>query len=353
MKALPTRLIFVFLYYAGFVCLLRFLGRRNAKILLYHSISDDDSFVRDPENCVPTVFARHMDYVLRHYRIMPLKQLVEALERGTLPNRSAVITFDDGFADNFRHAYPYLKEHMIPATIFLAVEPMTSGKPLWIQELHYLTTRYGSRSVAAKLGSLVEDLDIEPSTDTHGREMATVKALEGYLAYSVSKSRRDEILDALYREFAISRKDALSGQELFLNWAQVRQMYADGISFGNHGMSHTPLASMPLEEQEREIKDSKRSIEQHLSMTFIPFSYPFGQARDFTAETESLVKSAGHDCILTALPTLNGPGTTPYRLGRIPLRSMPVFRLAFELEKGVLKKFLRREPAKPACIRSR
>ena len=353
MKALLAHLASAFLYYTGFIRLLRFLGRHNAKILLYHSVSEDKGLAGGPGNCVPpSLFFKHMDYVVKHYRIVSLDQLVEALERGTLPSRAAVITFDDGFADNFHHAYPFFKERMIPATIFLAMKPLTSGKPLWVQELHYLTGRFGSRSVAEKLGTIAGNREITPSAGQHGAEITTLKALEGYLAYSVNKDRRDEILDVLYREFAVLREGALSGQKPYLDWDQVQQMHADGISFGNHGMSHTSFASMPLDEQEKEIRDSKKSMDQHLPMAFIPFSYPFGQARDFTPETESLVKRAGHHCILTAMPTLNGPGTTPYRLGRIPLGSIPVFRLAFELEKGVLKKLLRRETAKPACTRS-
>ncbi len=97
-----------------------------------------------------------------------------------------------------------------------------------------------------------------------------------------------------------------------------------------------------LEEQELEIAKSRKMITENLGTDFIPFAYPFGKSRDFTPETKEIVRKTGHSCIVTTRNTLNRPGVSPYELGRVEIGEIPVYRLAFELEKGFLKFFLRK-----------
>jgi peptidoglycan/xylan/chitin deacetylase (PgdA/CDA1 family) len=89
------------------------------RILYYHRVDEDDH-----RSCVrPAAFRQQMRYLAEHdYPVLSLTELYHALEtRASLPQRSIVLTFDDGFADNFHNAYPVLRTHAFPATIFLTV----------------------------------------------------------------------------------------------------------------------------------------------------------------------------------------------------------------------------------------
>jgi peptidoglycan/xylan/chitin deacetylase (PgdA/CDA1 family) len=114
-------------------------------------------------------------------------------------------------------------------------------------------------------------------------------------------------------------------------------MGQNGITFGNHGASHTPLSAMPLDEQENEIRRSKNVIEKKIGESFLPFSYPFGMSKYYTQEAKEMVINTGHSCIVTAKPTLNSAHTSPFELGRIDVKDVALPILAFELEKGALK----------------
>ena len=151
------------------------------------------------------------------------------------------------------------------------------------------------------------------------------------------KTHRDEILAKLYAEFDVTMKKVFTQNNIFLGWEQIKKMGGNGIAFGNHGMSHTPFSVMDEDEQKDEIIRSKNILEQHISQDFLPFAYPFGQKRDFTGTTKRFIDEAGHDCILTAIPTLIDSSTSLQELGRIVIGNFPVYRLAFELEKSVLK----------------
>jgi peptidoglycan/xylan/chitin deacetylase (PgdA/CDA1 family) len=98
------------------------LGKRDAVILMYHSIGKPvhgNSSLDVSEE----VFERQMRFLSRyHYRVIPLAELADLLkEKKRIPWRTVVLTFDDGFEDNYTKAYPILKKYHLPATIFIIV----------------------------------------------------------------------------------------------------------------------------------------------------------------------------------------------------------------------------------------
>ena len=343
-RSLIKNLLAMVLYYSGLIKIIRFFGRNYAKILVFHSISDyESSFVKGANVWTPTaIFAKHLQYIMANYRVISLQTLVESLRHGRVPPRSVVITLDDGFADNYYFAYPNLKRYQIPATIFLVTDCIENKQPIWIQELCYLLNNVGAERIAEALKALKEELDI-PLLEEQNKlkqNWKMDKIVGEYLTFDVKKEARHEILARLYRKFEIQREKIFSQNEVFLNWDQVNQMQRDGISFGNHGASHTPFSAMTFEEQKAEIVESKTVIQKKLGNGFLPFAYPFGMARYFTSTTKKIVEDADHSCILTAMATLNGQNTPPNELGRIDVGNIPVHRLAFNIEKALLKKYL-------------
>src|SRR5690349_8964841 len=100
-------------YYTGLVA----LAHRRAQsaephltILYYHQASKAN--LRD-----------HWEYVRRHYRILPLEQALAELDKKEVQSEDKrplmALTFDDGYYDNYTHAYPLACELKLPITIFL------------------------------------------------------------------------------------------------------------------------------------------------------------------------------------------------------------------------------------------
>ncbi|MFA6357107.1 MAG: polysaccharide deacetylase family protein [Candidatus Omnitrophota bacterium] len=89
-------------------------------ILMYHNIGHEaGSFYVSPEN-----FAKQMEYIKKHgYEVITLDELVESTkDKKPLKRNKVVITFDDGYKDNFEYAYPILKKYGFPATIFIITD---------------------------------------------------------------------------------------------------------------------------------------------------------------------------------------------------------------------------------------
>lgn len=91
-------------------------------ILGYHRIG---TFTGGHVPCVSAeLFERHLQWLTRfRCRVLSLDEALDCVDRGkTLPRRSVVITFDDGYAETYSVAWPLLKRHGFPATVFIATE---------------------------------------------------------------------------------------------------------------------------------------------------------------------------------------------------------------------------------------
>ena len=99
--------------------------RRRLVILCYHGVSIDDEHEWDPQLYISSTLFEQRLRLLRDggFNVLTLKEGLERLYNGTLPAKSVVITFDDGYADNFHEALPLLRAADCPATVFV-----TAGK---------------------------------------------------------------------------------------------------------------------------------------------------------------------------------------------------------------------------------
>jgi len=119
------------LYRSG---LYRAFFRGRAVVLLFHRV--DDNLLGNALTCTRDEFASYCDFVGRYFDVVPLGELVERLARGEDISRCAVITFDDGYLDNYAIAAPELEQRALPACFFIATNFIGSSVvPWWDAEL--------------------------------------------------------------------------------------------------------------------------------------------------------------------------------------------------------------------------
>ena len=89
----------------------------NAVILLYHHVSEKTP----PSTSVsPSVFRSHMLYLHENFQVLPLSEIISALQaKRSLPDNAVAITFDDGFVDIYQNGHPILTEFELPYTVFI------------------------------------------------------------------------------------------------------------------------------------------------------------------------------------------------------------------------------------------
>ena len=123
----------------------------------------------------PRAFAAQVDHLRRHYHVLPLSAVVQRLAaREALPPKTVVITLDDGFRDNYEHAFPILTHAGVPATVFLTASYIGTDRlptltrteftprPLdWTQvrEMHAHGIEFGSHTLSHPMLSQVPLVD--------------------------------------------------------------------------------------------------------------------------------------------------------------------------------------------------
>ena len=164
----------------------------GAVVLMYHSVGENNLFFTVNEN----EFERQMAYLTReNFNVVSLKKLEEYLKDINIPQKTIAITFDDGYKDNLSNAFPVLKKHSFPATIFITTDDIGKRKNVRGHEFEMLSE--GDIKELERSGLI----NIEPHTLNHPK-LARLNSEE--IDYEVGESKRvlDSILDKMCSHFA-------------------------------------------------------------------------------------------------------------------------------------------------------
>ncbi len=261
----------------------RKITKSQVAIITYHRTGPkNDNWSLEPTTTY--LFKQQMEYFLKHYEIISLAELARHLREGkSLPQRAVIITFDDGYIDTYLYAYPFLKEHHIPATIFLTTGPINNNTLFWWDKVGYIIQH-------VKIGEYnlneLGNFSLYSDNDRSRVQAEIIEALK-----LINEDRKCYLIDKLFDISGVDIPSNLTKGHI-LSWDQVKDMSNNGISFGAHTVNHPILTNMPLKQAEWEIIQSKRDIENVLNKDVNAFSYPNG---DFNLNLISIVKESGFD----------------------------------------------------------
>ncbi|MDZ4307475.1 polysaccharide deacetylase family protein [Allopontixanthobacter sp.] len=310
-------------------------------ILMYHRVARPPF---DPWGlCVsPANFRAQMEWLKAERRVMPVDDLVTALEAGEVPRFAAAVTFDDGYADNALVARPVLEELEIPATFFLTSKAIGQG-PFWWDELAALVLLHsqavhfeveiGSSTTTVRWGAQhAPPADLPEWRAEQGgndaRRSAYLHLWE--LLQHCDAGERSQAMRGL-RERLGRRQDAGSDAgELPMSESMVRSLASPLISPGGHGQTHVPLTSLSPGRQIAEIAGGRADI---AAMTGggapTGFAYPHGF---HDAAVRTRVRDAGYRwAVVTDDAAVNPRRFDRYALPRIGVGDWPAETLCRKL----------------------
>ena len=250
-----------------------------------------------------------MDYLSNQFNILSLTEAIQRMKQKELPDNAIVITFDDGYRDNFLNAFPILTTYSIPATIFLISDVVCSGVPPWYEQVFYSLRKTNAPCLHC----------YGPSKSTYSLKTVPDKALANREILKflrlLSIEEREFWLDQLTSQLNIPKP--IGEQDLMLSWEDIKTMHENNIHFGSHTATHPILSRLSIEEIKDEVYRSKRVIEDHLGTRINTFAYPSGRAMDFNQEAKYVVREAGYDCALTMIFGANNPDEDLFELRRL------------------------------------
>lgn len=237
-------------------------------------------------------FAALLQLLSHDYQVVSLQDLLDH-PGGDSGRPKVAITFDDGWEDNYRIAFPYLLAHGMPATIFACTGLLDTAQLLPEERFARLWTQCESQSA-------LEELVIDLNHWGMGRGKNPLGHLcQQYWSQelkSMPLSARLLLLDHLEQRYEIPHPN----RRRFLSWDQVRIMTRTGlIHVGSHTSRHAALSSETDRDIRQELEDSRTALWQNTGMVSEILAYPNGM---YNRRVTDLVRSMGFKAALATFP---------------------------------------------------
>ncbi len=287
-------------FHSGLVRLGRSFRKDSLTVLNYHRIDDPDrpdfDTFKPNVSARPEDFDRQMEYVAKWFNVVSTQDVVDWLHgKKQLPPYAALITFDDGYLDNYKYAYPILRKHNFSAIIFLTTNHIENDIPFYWDLIAYCF--YNSK---------INHIEFPDGSRREWKSRAEAEQVSGKLIESLKGLTEDE------KRAWVARVPEMLGvtipagffRNLMVSWDQVREMSQNGMEFGGHTMNHPILTRIPLERAKQEIEGSKERVEKELGKKVVGFAYPNGLTNDFNRDIQKITEEAGCG---VAFSLLNGP----------------------------------------------
>jgi peptidoglycan/xylan/chitin deacetylase (PgdA/CDA1 family) len=317
MFAGKRELIAAGLYWTGLSSMLNRLSPLDSLLVLnYHRIGNPETDPFDPGvfSATANEFDEQIAYLKRTVSLVTLEEaqsFIDGTNAGKSPRCRALITFDDGYLDNYDIAFPILKSHQVPAVFFLATDLIGSCAVPWWDHIAFLLKTARRHSFTLRYPS---ELTVDLSAGGVGR------SLDGVLSLFKRPENTDPARFLRELQEAAQADEPPTGVRRFLNWDEARTMIQAGMAIGSHTHSHAVLSQLTEEQQLHELVHSRTILKRDLGIAADALAYPVGSTTAFTETTKSVAKQAGYRTAFSFYGGINLPGANvPYDVKRVSI----------------------------------
>lgn len=284
-------------------------------IFLFHGVIPSDRHeVRNytRKHLTADRFAAILDSLAAAGTPVAMDDLVAATRDGSaLPPRAFVITFDDGFENNYSVAAPILEQRGIPATFYVTSGFIDGNTSSWTDLIEHAFELRGQVSVAW------DGSERAVTCETAEQKRAVLDRIRAFVK-SQPAADPYAFADAIRRQLGVAAAPDDPHLDRKLSWRQVRELSQHVLfTIGGHGHTHRILAFLGREELEREIATSITLLQPHVAGPLAHYSYPEGLAHCYSDDVVAALRRHGIACSPTAEPGINRVGDDLFHLKRI------------------------------------
>jgi len=243
----------------------------------------------------------------KYYKIISIDQAISQLSSKDVIEESVVLTFDDGFRDNFKYLYPLLKKLNVPATFYINPSVIGTNKNLWFQSIINFFFAIPEQHY------YMEKSQTEYNLSTPEKRF---QSAFDFTQYIQANHKPNEFI-SLIEEVA---SDMCNPTEIdfHMTWEDLKELVQDPlITIGAHTQNHFPLGYCNDQLSISEISQSINEIESNLGIKVEHFSYPRGHAEDFSQFHIDYLKSNGIHSAVSTIRGVNRGGDDLFKLKRV------------------------------------
>ena len=253
-------------------------------------------------------FKRQLDFFEENFNIITMEEVIEAVQEGRrLPEKAILLTFDDGYIDNYTVALPLLLERGLQGSFFVPAKPLVKTGLLEVNKIHFTLAKGDEKNIVRdildyslkikeKLREKLNIADRDVSEElykkyavSNGRDTLDTSFIKKMLQEVLPAENRTEIIDILFDKYVEVSEEVLAN-ELYVNKAQLKVMKKLGMFIGLHGYEHNHLALLTEEEQKKDLEKALSAMMEFIDEDAWVMNYPYGSYNETTLR---LIKSRG------------------------------------------------------------
>jgi len=246
---------------------------------MYHRVLTNEEFMQSFSNPGIIVnrdtFEKQIKYLTNNFKVLSISQVIDTVDnKHSFTDLSCLITFDDGWYDNYKNALPILQKHDAASLIFLPINYIGTNKLFWQEQLaNYIYLICQNEKQAPKL---LSKYSLSQVFNRRGDVLRhDIYEFVGALK-RLSNREIDEVVNEFKSYIDNSGYTADNNVDKYINWDQALEMSHNNVSFGSHAMSHRLLTKLAQKELNSELKQSKEIIEKNLQKPVLSIAYPNG-----------------------------------------------------------------------------
>ena len=248
------------------------------------------------------LFRKQIEFMNTNFSIVRMEEVIDAVRRKiSLPDRALLLTFDDGYIDNYTYVMPILEEYGVQGSFFIPGKTFTTHQLLDVNKIHYILA-------GANINELV--IDVKERMDYYrGNEYCYPETSELWNQYAVAnrfdsgdtifvkrmlqtvlpEELRNKISSELFKKYVGVTEEQLA-YELYMTPEQIKTMKRHGMFIGVHGYDHYWLGRLPKEKMEEDISKALEVMDDFIDKEAWVMNYPYG---NYSQEVISCIKEKG------------------------------------------------------------
>ena len=259
-------------------------------IIMYHYVRDlKNSRYPEIKGLDYNLFKQQIAFLKDNFTIVSMEDVIEAWnsKSGVLPENAVLLTFDDGYIDNFTAVFPVLNEYKVQGSFFIPGKTFTENVLLDVNKIHFILASADIHSLVKDVFALLDQYRANGSDIPSNEELLEKYAVASrfdsketifvkrILQTAIPEKIRNLISSELFQKYVGIPEDKFA-RELYMNRDQIRCMKREGMFIGLHGYDHYWLGNLTEEEMRTDIDKALEVMDEFIERDNWVLNYPYG-----------------------------------------------------------------------------